>query len=495
MPDYIIEPLDTDPDSIFTDFVSFVRYTFPDWNPSEAQLDVIIPKFYATQVALTADMASRVQRAIFRYFGATVVNIPPLPGTFAQAQVQFNISDGGSHLLPANTVLGLTDENGDTHMFTLLSNVEFTASANPTSNVGVAVSSEKGVYHNGLTGSVFMIEMFDWIDSAVVVGQSSGGTDREEDSTYLNRLTTNLGLMSPRPVLSDDFALLAQNIAGVWRAAAIDNFYPGLIETQTVTSTYTTGTFTLTVAGVTTAAIPAQATAQQVAAALGATTLLNDTDVRVEGGPLGTAPVVVKFVGRLAYKDVNPMTANTAGLSGGAATFTIVTNQSGTAFQQDGEFCAAVSAVDVDGLPLTEAARSNLITYLQSMRGQDFLLTWVDPAYYEVKVNATVVPTRYADFPSVQAAVQQQLLNYLSPANSGQDQIADGGSRTWVTFNMVRYLELTTAVENVAGVDHIKDLTFAIDSGAFDKTDKTISAPFSLTYAQASGITIATAVS
>jgi hypothetical protein len=501
MPDYIIEPLDTDPDSIFANFVDFVRFTFPNWNPSEGQLDVIIPKFMSTQTALTADMASRVQRAIFRYFGATIVNIPPLPGSFAQATIQFTVSDGLAHQLPANTVVGLTDLNGDTHMFMMLADVNIPATPGPTTNSGTAVATDLGSYNNGLSGTVFMIEMFDWIDSAVVLGVSSGGTDPEEDSVYLNRLTTNLGMMSPRPILAEDFALLAQNIAGVWRAAVIDNYELGLNEIQELDSSYASGSFTITLEGGTdggpntTVPIPATATADEVEAAIGSARDFSSDDVRATGGPLGSAPMRLEFIGRWGATAMADVIVNTSGLSGGGGGFIVTPIQDGTAPAYNGEFTAAISAVDEDGRPLLDVTREELMLYLQSMCTQDFALYWVDPAYYEVHVAVEVVPTLGADYPSVVNSVEQTLLNYLSPANAGQGQVADGQSRTWIPFNVVRYLELTTVVENVIGVDHIKTLTFGIDIGVMSTADKVIAAPFSLTYSDPSFIDVTASVS
>src|SRR5690606_4047142 len=48
----------------------------------------------------------------------------------------------------------------------------------------------------------------------------------EDDDAYLARLSRELELMSPRPILPDDFAVLAARVAGVARATAIDGYNP-----------------------------------------------------------------------------------------------------------------------------------------------------------------------------------------------------------------------------------------------------------------------------
>ena len=112
MADYIIEPLDTDAEEIFQGFVDFIQAYFPDWQPSEGQLDVIIGRYFAMQTAFTADMASRVLRAIYRYFGNSLAGIAPLPGSAAIARIHFTIADPSvppvDRLLPFGTQLALS---------------------------------------------------------------------------------------------------------------------------------------------------------------------------------------------------------------------------------------------------------------------------------------------------------------------------------------------------------------------------------------------------
>src|SRR4051794_20132748 len=131
MPEYIFEPLDTDSEVIYQEFVDYVQLTFPDWDPSEGQLDVIIARYFAMQAAVLADMASRVQRAIFRYFGSSLAGIPPLAGSPARALIHFDVDDPATppldRSLPYGTQIALTDIDGDTQIFALDDDLEITA--------------------------------------------------------------------------------------------------------------------------------------------------------------------------------------------------------------------------------------------------------------------------------------------------------------------------------------------------------------------------------
>lgn len=481
MADYIIEPLDTDAETIFQDFTDYVRVIFPDWEASEGQLDVIIARYFAMQTAFTADMASRVERAIFRYFGASLAGIPPLPGSAATATVSFVIDDPSevpvTHTMEFGTLVGLTDQNGDLQMFALLEDMVVPA-GDLTSEVDVQ-AIEIGAVSNNITGTVELIEQTDWIGSASVVGASSGGSDPEEDDTYIQRLTENLALMAPRPILANDFAIFAQNVPGVWRAAVVDNFRPGNNEKQTITSNFTGGIWAATFLGQETPALPATATAAQFRDAMIDLPNFDITDGDFAGGPLPGTPLTITFKGKYGYTNMAAITVNTASLTGGSS-MTVTQTVNGTAYATDLENSIAISAVDEAGNPLPTEVRQQLIDYLESTRPQNFLITFVDPAYHTVDINYIARALRGQDAASVRTAADISFMNYLDPAQWGVYPF-QSNNRIWVLQPNIRYLELTTVLENTPGLDYTESLTFSLDGSAFTTSDKTFAGAFSLT--------------
>ena len=375
--DYILEPLDTDPESILQDYVDYIQNFFPDWRPSEGQLDYMLARFFALKIAVTADMASRVARSIFRYFGNTVVGIPPFDATFAQGSATFPIIDSSvSHTLAADTLLAITDSNGDIQMFSVDSDVSHAIGA--TSITANYTAVESGSPANALTGTVQLIEGADWLNNGTTVAPTAGGEDAEDDETYLNRLTSNFSLMAPRPILGPDFALISQNIPGVWRASAIDNYLPG-----------------------------------------------------------------------------PPPVTNAA-------------------------MAVAVCAIDNNGNAVSAQTKSDLDAYLQSMRQQNFIVNVLDPQYSTIDVTYTAVKVPGADPEDARTQANNALKSYLSPNVWGASNYPTE-IRAWYNQPVVRYLELTTVVENVAAIDHLTNLTFSITSGgAQDKNDKTMPGTFPL---------------
>lgn len=108
------------------------------------------------------------------------------------------------------------------------------------------------------------------------------------------------------------------------------------VQTVTITGTPTGGTFTLTFNGQVTANIAFNATAATVAAALAALSSIGSSaNVNVTGGPGPGTPWVVTLQGSLGNQLQSAMTANGAGLTGGASPAAAVTHTTpGTTAEQ-----------------------------------------------------------------------------------------------------------------------------------------------------------------
>ncbi len=96
------------------------------------------------------------------------------------------------------------------------------------------------------------------------------------------------------------------------------------VQALAITGSPTGGTFTLTYASQTTAAIPYNATAAQVQAALEALSNIAVGDVFCVGGPLPTARIHIRFAGLLAGTNVAQITS-TDSLTGGTTPATAIT--------------------------------------------------------------------------------------------------------------------------------------------------------------------------
>lgn len=146
---------------------------------------------------------------------------------------------------------------------------------------------------------------------------------------HLDRRDELRGNLSPPPMLIDGYApsgriserayantmLVLYHLAGLEmtvQAGAGTNE----VQTLSITGSPTGGSFTLTFGAQTTAAIPWNATAAQVDAALELLSTIGEGNVLCAGGPLPGSPITITFVGALAATNVALIT-DTSSLTGG----------------------------------------------------------------------------------------------------------------------------------------------------------------------------------
>jgi hypothetical protein len=94
-------------------------------------------------------------------------------------------------------------------------------------------------------------------------------------------------------------------------------------QTLTVTGTWTSGTFTLTFNGQTTAAIAFDASAATIITALNLLSNVASGDITGSGGATGTNPVVLTFAQNFAGVNVPMITVDTTNIVGAGATMTV----------------------------------------------------------------------------------------------------------------------------------------------------------------------------
>ena len=117
------------------------------------------------------------------------------------------------------------------------------------------------------------------------------------------------------------------------------------VQTLSITGTPTGGTFTLAFGGQTTAAIPYNATAAQVQAALVALSSIGAGNVVCTGGPLPGTNVVITFTGTLAFQPQTKIAAGTNGLTGGT------TPAPAVAHTTTGALASDVQTLSITGTP------------------------------------------------------------------------------------------------------------------------------------------------
>lgn len=227
MTEYLDIPFESDPDALAQEAFDFLQAQIANWQPSEGNLDVWMIRATARIAAEVQDIASTVPTTIFRYAGANLFSLPPIDALPALGQTTWVMADNAGYTIPAGTLVGLRI-SGDTLIpFQTVNDVVILAGATSTAAGEVQIQAvNAGSEGTGLTGTMELIDSIANVSTITLVAATTGGIDAESDEEYLNRLTLELQLLTPRPIVPTDFSALALTVPGVHRALTLDGYDP-----------------------------------------------------------------------------------------------------------------------------------------------------------------------------------------------------------------------------------------------------------------------------
>lgn len=227
MTGYIDVPLETDPDALAASALDYLAAAIPGWTPYDGHLEVWQIEAVARMVAEARDVGSTVPTSIFRYFGTSLIGLPSIDDAAATVSSTWTMVDSQGYTVDAGTVVAFRLAGDVLVPFEVVNT--FTVSPGNTATLAGQVllrAVEVGTVGNGRTGAMELVDALAFVASVVATTVSSGGVDAESDEAYLGRLAYELELLTPRPILARDFAVLARRTPGVHRAFAIDNYNP-----------------------------------------------------------------------------------------------------------------------------------------------------------------------------------------------------------------------------------------------------------------------------
>jgi uncharacterized phage protein gp47/JayE len=221
MADYISPPLVTEPADLADEAFAYLEAQVDGWLPSPGNLETWLVESLAQLAGELMDVASAVPTSIFRYYGSSILNLPALEAVPASTTTTWTVRDNLGYTILAGTVVGVP-ASGDTLLgFEVAQDTPIPAGATTATGV-VIVAQDAGADGNGLSGAAELVDALDYVVSVTLEAPTSGGVDGETDEAYLDRMRELLQLLAPRPILPNDFAVMARQVAGVARATAID---------------------------------------------------------------------------------------------------------------------------------------------------------------------------------------------------------------------------------------------------------------------------------
>lgn len=482
MATYIEPPIVTDPDDLAQLSFDAIQEIYSGYVPSPGNPEVIAIEANSRSGAEAATVASQLLTSAYRVFGQKLIRLPPLDATAATVQSTWTMIDDAGHRIPAGTLVNIP-ASGDTSVtFQTVADVTVMAGSTATDAGAVTlVAVNTGAAGSGLGGDGIDVTpgvVIDFVDTVTLTGITTGGVDAELDDDYDDRLTGYLQLLSPAPLLNADFSQLLLNVAGISRALTIDGYIPAVNEVQTITVTATGGTFTVTFGANTTSALAWNIDAATLQTALRGLASIGAGNVNVTGGPGGTAPFTVTFVGSKAGANQAAMTTSAASLTGGSHSAVVATVTNGAAASTGNAATASSAAIDAAGNGVNSTIKDAGKAYIQSLRETSWTHYMIDPNYTSIDVTFEVSVYAGYDAATVVAAAEQAVTDFLSPANWGLPPTGD--VRKWIDTTVIHASDLGAVIKAVQGVFQVPIVTFRITGGSLADTDVTLTGPAAL---------------
>lgn len=418
---YIYPPLDSDPNTLYQGFVTFMQANIPGWVPFSGELDDWLARAFTAIAAQLTEITTDVANAIFRYFGAFIVNVPPIAAQPAQTLTTWTMNDNAGYTIPAFTQFTLTDPTGAQQGFQTTVDTVIPNGSTSATNV-LAVATVAGVAANGCVGPAQNVPLA-FVSSVATLSPTSQGEDDEDDAVYLDRLTTTFQTLSPKPITAKDFSAIALDQPLVGRVTTLAGFNPA-------NATQTGNTHT-------------------------STTIDNLSNV--SSIPQGASISGSGIPGGAFIQSVN-IAGNSIVIS--AATTTSLTGTTltiGGSLNNGGYVGSIVAAAD--GTALTSPEMAVIQSVIQAMCLAGVLYSVTAPTYTTMNIVATVFAWPGEVQADVQAAVVAALNGALTPLQWGLQNNGNQSGVQWLNDPVVRISVVEFIIMQVPGVHYVSSLT------------------------------------
>ena len=215
-----------DPDALADAAVRYLENAIPGFEARPGNVETVLLYANAQIGAEIVEQAAEIDPLIFSYLGEDLLGIPARQETEATgtAAVTWAADVETATLYPAGSLLAVPSPTGDAVAFQ--TNVDLEAPAGGGVQSVTITALEPGELANGAYGTAEPIDIVDGVEAVTVAAPTSGGTEDETSDEYLERLAEALTILAPRPILPNDFSILARQIPGVGRATTIDLYQP-----------------------------------------------------------------------------------------------------------------------------------------------------------------------------------------------------------------------------------------------------------------------------
>jgi hypothetical protein len=231
MPSYVTGGLEQSFPEILAGMFADYQARLPTWRPNPGAPECLLMEVFALRHAVRLESDSVVLAQIYTYFGTTVAGIPFREATAATVNATVTINAEyltEAHTIPAGLRVSLVGPNEEPVVFEVIAPV--TLGIGVKEGTVVLLAQEPGAEGSGLTGAVTILDPRAWIQSIVLLSETAGGEDAEEEATYRDRLVAKERRDSPTIITAIDAQEAILEIPGVGRCLILNNYVPKLGE-------------------------------------------------------------------------------------------------------------------------------------------------------------------------------------------------------------------------------------------------------------------------
>ena len=222
---YNAPDVETDQDTIAQQVFTSLASNMPGWQAHDGNLDTWLVEAFAEVGAEIRALAADVPASIFTTYGQLVLGIPPQLAVSATGVAAVTAGDDLGYTLDVGATFAIARSGDDLVAFSTLQEATIPVGDTTVDNVPFAAVLT-GADANGLSGAAQMLDPITWVAAVDVAQATTGGLDAETPDAYLDRLTNLLRMVALRPILPQDFAILALQVPDVGRAVAMNLYDP-----------------------------------------------------------------------------------------------------------------------------------------------------------------------------------------------------------------------------------------------------------------------------
>lgn len=198
---------------------------WPDWIPREGQQEVILLELMAAMVAgdnaQFNTLLGVVTEIVLQQYG-----VSRSPGTAATVNVRFTTTASPTDVqIPAGSMVVLDPGQG-LDPVTFSTDTPLVIPTGSTIGTVSATAVRVGSEVNGINAGTLLqvLSALPFVDSAQTASQVIGGTDVEDDQSFLDRTSPRLSRLVETLVRPDQYTAAAIETVGVTRALTINNY-------------------------------------------------------------------------------------------------------------------------------------------------------------------------------------------------------------------------------------------------------------------------------